>query len=255
MNQLYLFHHYILYIGASFDTQFHRHHAAQICIGLEQPLQLSDKEGQVKDYSAAFITANTQHQMLGSKTNIAALFLDVRSDLYESLLQEYHLQNKLAIQSLRVPRQLLFQLNSMYSTNTTNIVAKQIFTQLLRQLASDKIAINTLDGRVLKVIDLLNASVDNQIPIEQLAAEVHLSSSRLTHLFKAEIGTSIRRYSLWTRIKAAVEYALSQQSLTQGSYQAGFSDSAHFSRVFKEMYGFKPSFLLNKTLRITDLSK
>ena len=42
---------------------------------------------------------------------------------------------------------------------------------------------------------------------------------------------------LWRRLIRALEVYAGGQSLTEAAHMAGFSDSAHFSRVFKRFFG------------------
>lgn len=74
------------------------------------------------------------------------------------------------------------------------------------------------------------------------AAEVAcLSESRLAHLFRAELGLPLRPYVLWLRLMRAVELASQGHSLTDAAHGAGFADGAHFSRVWRRMFGIAPS--------------
>jgi AraC-like DNA-binding protein len=70
------------------------------------------------------------------------------------------------------------------------------------------------------------------------------------HLFKSAAGVPLRRYVLWARIAAVVRAAIAGESLTQAALGAGFSSSAHFSAVFREMFGLSPSQLLRQ-VRLT----
>jgi AraC-like DNA-binding protein len=42
---------------------------------------------------------------------------------------------------------------------------------------------------------------------------------------------------LWRRLMRALEAYADGQSLTESAHFAGFSDSAHFSRVFRRFFG------------------
>jgi len=44
-------------------------------------------------------------------------------------------------------------------------------------------------------------------------------------------------------------HALEGASLTEAAHAAGFFDSAHFSRTFRQTFGFAPSTVLGATLR------
>jgi len=250
MNQLFLNEHHILYIGTSFETVMHRHHAAQICIGLEDNFELINEEGLAETFRAVIVAANAAHQLSAPKTAIATLFLDFQCENYETLVKQFQLDNSHVFQSFKLSRELLSELDQLHQVFPKDCSAKSTIDKIISELTHIDQTTVSLDPRVIKVLQQLNHSVDSQIPLDDLAASVHLSPSRLSHLFKSEVGTPVRRYSLWARIKVAMKYAVSHQSLTDGAHHAGFTDSAHFSRIFKEMYGINPSAIVNKQIPI-----
>jgi AraC-like DNA-binding protein len=79
-----------------------------------------------------------------------------------------------------------------------------------------------------------------------LANAVSLSPSRLAHLFAEQVGVPIRRYRLWRAIREAIRLCLSGASLTEAAHATGFSDSAHFSNSFRDLFGMTPSLLLSQ---------
>ncbi|MEV6432366.1 helix-turn-helix transcriptional regulator [Nocardia sp. NPDC051463] len=79
------------------------------------------------------------------------------------------------------------------------------------------------------------------IRLAELAHAVHLSESRLAHVFSAEIGLPFRPYVRWLRLQRAVELLAAGHSLTAVAHGAGFADSAHLTRVCRSMFGAPPS--------------
>ena len=61
------------------------------------------------------------------------------------------------------------------------------------------------------------------------------------------MGIPLRRYLLWLRLIEGIKVALKGISLTAVAHEVGFSDSAHFSRSFKEMFGLTPSELFKNS--------
>jgi len=57
------------------------------------------------------------------------------------------------------------------------------------------------------------------------------------HLFVEQTGLPFRTYLLWRRLMRGLEAFASGASLTDAALGAGFSDSAHFSRTFRRMFG------------------
>ncbi|MBU8813699.1 AraC family transcriptional regulator [Mycolicibacterium goodii] len=77
----------------------------------------------------------------------------------------------------------------------------------------------------------------------ELAAQVGLSVSRLTHLFTDQVGIPLRRYVLWSRLRLAVMRVQAGDDLTSAAHGAGFADSAHLTRTTRDMFGLPPSLL------------
>jgi AraC-like DNA-binding protein len=79
--------------------------------------------------------------------------------------------------------------------------------------------------------------LENAISLEAAARNVGLSSGRARHLFVEQTGLPFRTYLLWLKIVRAVELFSDGKSLTEAAHEAGFADSAHFSRTFRRMFG------------------
>ena len=101
------------------------------------------------------------------------------------------------------------------------------------------------DPRVERAVELIKSSILENTPVEQIASQLNLSVPRLSQIFKQVTGIPIRRFRLWHRIFITTVKMAWGMSLTEASVSSGFSDSAHFSRVFKEISGVKPSKILN----------
>ena len=70
-----------------------------------------------------------------------------------------------------------------------------------------------------------------------------LSAGRLRHLFVEQTGLPFQTYLLWLRLMKAIESIVAGATLTGAAHDAGFADSAHFSRTFRRMFGVAPASL------------
>jgi AraC-like DNA-binding protein len=94
------------------------------------------------------------------------------------------------------------------------------------------------DPRVQQIIDYAANHLDEPLTLESASRGIYLSPSRLRHLFVEQTGLAFKTYLLWLRLVKAVQtYSDDRVSLTEAAHLAGFSDSAHFSRVFKRTFG------------------
>lgn len=96
----------------------------------------------------------------------------------------------------------------------------------------------------------LRGHLDQRHSAAALGRRVALSPHRLMHLFRAATGLPLRRYTLWLRLRAAMAAALQGATLTEAAHAAGFSDSAHLSRSFREHFGLPPRFLFEHRDRL-----
>lgn len=93
------------------------------------------------------------------------------------------------------------------------------------------------DARVRRIVAWARAQLDNTVSLADAADLVGLSKARIRHLFVEQTGLPFRTYLLWLRLMRGLEAFAAGASLTDAAHDAGFADSAHFSRTFRRMFG------------------
>ena len=86
-----------------------------------------------------------------------------------------------------------------------------------------------------------SAAAEHEVAIAQLAGQSGLSVRQLRHRFTQDLGVNPRAYLRWRRLRYAIDAITRGATLTQAALEAGFADSAHFSRVFHAQFGMSPS--------------
>lgn len=94
-----------------------------------------------------------------------------------------------------------------------------------------------IDLRVLHVAKQIRYALPETNSIEQYSYDIGLSPDRLSHLFKDNMGYSIKSYTLFEKARKALFLTVTGTSHTEASIEAGFSDAAHFSNTIKKFYG------------------
>ena len=98
-----------------------------------------------------------------------------------------------------------------------------------------------LDSRIEEVLGHLEEHFSDPIQIEELARKVCLSPSRLTHLFKQDVGESIIETLTKIRINQAAKLLRStNRPIIDIAYSVGFHSANFFSRKFSIYYGENP---------------
>lgn len=97
------------------------------------------------------------------------------------------------------------------------------------------------DRRVRTVLAIIDADEAGALTAGKIAASTNLSASRLTHLFKKEVGVSFARYVRLARYARAQKLLQNSfLSVKQVAAIVGVNDVSHFTRDYKRMYGETP---------------
>jgi AraC family transcriptional regulator of arabinose operon len=98
-----------------------------------------------------------------------------------------------------------------------------------------------MDRRIILVVSRIESDPGTCRPAE-LAQLVHLSPSRLRHLFKNETGTTLSHYLKAVRLRQAeVLLRTTFLSIKEIVIQLGMTSSSNFARAFKKTYGVSPT--------------
>ncbi|WP_338786061.1 helix-turn-helix domain-containing protein [Metabacillus sp. FJAT-53654] len=101
---------------------------------------------------------------------------------------------------------------------------------------------NKIDYRVQQVIHLLNEELREAHTIQSLADQVCLSPSRLSHLFREQVGTSIMATLLSIRLAHAAKLLeFTQLPISEIANEVGFASPFYFTKQFTTSYGMNPS--------------
>jgi AraC family transcriptional regulator, arabinose operon regulatory protein len=98
----------------------------------------------------------------------------------------------------------------------------------------------TFDFRIGKVLQLIDANPSQSI--SELARQVNLSNSRLSHLFKARTGQSLNVFLARRRLeKAARLLRFTDMRVKEITYSVGYGQQPSFVRAFKKKFDCSPT--------------
>lgn len=99
-----------------------------------------------------------------------------------------------------------------------------------------------LDPRVVETLGYLSHNLHRRVPVGELAHAVHLSPSRLAHLFRQETGMTPRGYAERQRLGRAMQLLeVTLLPVNEVARQAGFENQFYFAARFKKLTGRTPS--------------
>ncbi|UQZ36911.1 AraC family transcriptional regulator [Paenibacillus sp. PK3_47] len=114
--------------------------------------------------------------------------------------------------------------------------------EIILLVASQNLRKKELDPRISEVLDMLAENYMEEHAVEDLAAKVCLSPSRLSHLFKQQVGDSIIETLIKYRLNQAeklIKYTV--RPITEIALAVGFNTPDYFTKKFTGYFGSNPS--------------
>ncbi len=230
----------VLVLRREIYAEMHRHHAMQLTLALEQDFRV------MLDYDVgrqqAFIIDRDQSHLVEGQVGWVATFLINPETALAGVVQRQLLQGATGIAldsektGLAVER-LRAGLEQTLSCIDVDVIVQQLFDSLLEEESHE----HSVDPRIAEALAIIERAAEKKLPAQELSGNVFLSSGRFGHLFKDVVGVPLRRYLLWRRLLSALEHIAAGNTFTSAAHEAGFTDSAHLSRTFRQMFGLSLS--------------
>lgn len=242
-NQLYIWQGRALYATRENVTEPHGHYASSILLGINDTFQVTESGGTPREYRAAVLSPNIYHALDGSGTRMIILQIDPDFSEYRPLEKRMDGHSVLGL-DFAMFSSLADRFETMFAGTLDCREARGLYDDILTAITRVPAQHPTLDERVRTALRILKEEKPDTVSVPALAGQVDLSPDRFMHLFKENMGLPVRKYLLWLKLQRAARAMKDGANLTRAAHEAGFSDSAHLSRTFKDMFGLPPSYLL-----------
>ncbi|MET0333000.1 MAG: AraC family transcriptional regulator [Rhizobacter sp.] len=227
-----------LYAGmvAEFPSQ---RHSALIYVALDGDEFTIETPGHTLRTRAALIRPGVRKRIVG-RPRVAFIEVSPIHRGYPAFAQ-MHTQAQEPVQAW--PHEhfnaLLPALRDFAAGRTRPADADRLYAQMVTLATQRMPDTAPVDPRVRQVMKLLREN--QRRTLDELAEAVCLSKDWLVHLFQREAGISLRKYEQTIKLHAAAAFMNRGVSMTEVAANAGFADSAHFSKMWKQHYGLPPN--------------
>ena len=209
----------------------HKHLAAHMVFGIKGELTCVVRENTFK-CRGAFIASDVEHTIYAENGDMLLFLLDTTSEMARIIEESFLHGND------------FFLIDTATVDIMTNIWEKcsddleEADRRLLEACGIEKGVKLAADERVQKVLSYLASS--DSIPadiMELLCREVCLSESRLSHIFKEQMGIALGRYLVLEKMKKGYLHYGRTGNITEAALNAGFDSPSHFAATCKRMFG------------------
>jgi two-component system, response regulator YesN len=127
------------------------------------------------------------------------------------------------------------------------VIEKELFTVIAKYLKVNKHAV-AKSSHVQYVIKKIEDNFSDKLSLQEIAEEIPVSPSYLSHRFSEEIASTFQEYLLSYRIHQAKKLITKQTgwSMSRIAEATGFTSQHHFSNIFKKIEGITPSMYKEK---------
>jgi AraC family transcriptional regulator len=97
------------------------------------------------------------------------------------------------------------------------------------------------------IVDYTRSSIRQNLTLEEMAKQIHLSPFHFARQFKRTVGTSPYKFVLQLKIEhAKMAMKKCKGSIIDIAHELNFADQAHFSNTFKKVTGISPRRYLHR---------
>jgi AraC-like DNA-binding protein len=148
--------------------------------------------------------------------------------------------HRLLVSALINPPVPTSALDLWYHGKALGIIAETLYISTPDKLISAR-QTQIIQNRVEEVKQLLSASLENPLSLDEISKKVGCSPFYLSRTFSKETGLSIPQYIRSLRMEKAAELLRSgKYNVTETAIAVGYNSLSHFSKVFCEVFGKCP---------------
>jgi AraC-like DNA-binding protein len=222
----------------------HAHHGIQIALAMRGSFLMDEDDGKGwREHTGAIVMPHRRHQFDGCGSDMATIFVEPETAQGRMLVARYGDKAVTPIDP-QLMQGMVGPLREGFDAGADDMALAADARCAVSLLVGATPAPDSVDPRIERVIGWMRSRLATSISLADAAAQAHLSPSRFRHLFVAQTGVSFRAYLLWARVDSAMGAGMSGRSWTAAAQDAGFADSAHFSRTCRRMFGIAPAMLV-----------
>jgi AraC-like DNA-binding protein len=226
-----------LYAGPSLNLAPHSGSVWCLAVGINGPLTVTTPDGVTREGRSVLIPPRLTHQLICHGSGLVSCYLEPTSDRADASRHKFEAcHGEIAVGHVDEERLQFTPTDDESASHWLDLAAP----------AADRI----IDPRIAAAARRIREDPVTTIPSRELAAEAGLSESPFLHLFRDELGTSLRRYRLWVRLVHAGAKIAAGNNLTTAAVESGFASPSHLADRFKTTFGLSASQLLGTGLTL-----
>ncbi len=226
-----------LYAGPSLNLAPHSGSVWCLAVGIDGSLTVTTPNGTTREGTSVLIPPRLTHQLICHGTGFVSCYLEPTSDRADASRHKFgEWRGEVGVGHVDEERLQFTPLDDESASHWLDLAAPA--------------AQRTIDPRIASAARRIREEPAATISSRELAVEAGLSESRFLHLFRDELGTSLRRYRIWARLTHAGAAIAAGNNMTEAAMKSGFASPSHLADRFKSTFGLSATQLLGTGLTL-----
>ncbi len=221
----------IAFIGNQVNSSEHEHCVLQVFLSLDEPLQVTVENERISG-KCVIVNKNVRHKFSCDNRVRLSVLIEPSSSFAKELIKK--IDGDFLVCDDGIER---IQQKAAALIGTDD---KQRYSDFIQAFAGQlgvKRNSKALDERITALLEMLQSCDCYDHTIENFATSVCLSSSRLSHLFREQIGVPLKSYILFHQLEKAFTALSEGKNITDAAMLAGFDSPSHFAATVKKWMG------------------
>jgi len=230
MTTLYEANNHILLHTESLQPAEHSHMAAHIIISMEGSMK-AQCAGAEYLCQGILLPSGVSHAVDTMRNSVLVFLYDCTTDVAKQIRE-----------TACIPEEVCKEIAQLYAdcdetTGSYYGFEKAVLTRVGITGAASEVS----DERIRTAMEFIRTQSTEKVTCRDVAAAVHLSQSRFSHLFREQVGMTFAAYLIYQRIMYVYSQVFRGNSITEAALEAGFYSSAHFADVNRRVFGISAS--------------
>jgi AraC-like DNA-binding protein len=220
-----------VYAGPSLNLEPHSGSVWCFAVGIDGPLTVTTPDGLSCEGGSLLIPPRLTHQLKVLGRGLVSCYLEptsVRAEACRSRMSQW--RGEIGVAHVAESQLAFTPTDDQSACGWLDLAAAA--------------AQRVIDPRIAAAAHRIREDPATAVPSHELATDSGLSESRFLHLFRDELGTSLRRYRIWVRLVHAGTAIGAGANLTEAAMKSGFASPSHLADRFKSTFGLSASQLL-----------
>lgn len=232
------------------EREIHSYHEILFCQGMEVTLRTENRHSELRGNTLIVIPKGNYHCFdLGQQKHFPRLKVSIPDELISGLpVDIFSSQLSIFYPKKKYWSVLIERLCDAVKNKEENGRGFYVYSAVMMLLAElDKEnsfvqeAYQSNNQTIVSAVRYVDENISGDLCVEKIAREINVSTSFLTHKFKAEMGISLHRFVVGKRMIYAVDLIEKGENPTKIYRDCGFSDYSSFYKAYCRFFGTTPS--------------